>query len=358
MSPSRAAVPLWQGVGMRRVVAAALGAAVLSLGMGADAGAGVSSVRSQSRSCVPAGEAIRVMPLGDSLTSGLHWDSNNDDSYRPYLWQMLRAAGIRDVDFVGTFTTGDGSYDGDHQGRGGYSTGPDNGFADADGVVRSNLAYWISQYRPESGSANNGTGQDWVTWSRPDVVLLNIGTNDGEADAAKVYRRLNGLVELIRARAPGAVVVVSSVPPNGYDRAVFGLVGDAAQRIASQSDGRVIYADIYARMRSGNTALDAAPFETSDWNAPDDHVHFSASGGRKFAAAWYPTVLTALTMARCDGAAAPTSAAVPVTVPVTAAPKVAVTTKSSTSTTRKPVAKTVKKTVRKKKVVRTTVRRR
>ena len=99
---------------------------------------------------------MRIMPLGDSLTSGLHWDSNNDDSYRPYLWQRLKADTSPDVDFVGTFKTGDGSYDGDHQGRGGYTMGPDNGVEGR--KEPNNLYYYIEQYRPESDAANFNSG--------------------------------------------------------------------------------------------------------------------------------------------------------------------------------------------------------
>jgi lysophospholipase L1-like esterase len=274
---------------------------VLSVGGWARAAStqGAVPVASVAKRCAELNRPIRIMPLGDSLTSGLHWATGNDDSYRPYLWHLLVDAG-HDVDFVGTSTTGDGSYDGDHQGRGGFSMGPDNGFADADGVRRANLTYYIEQYRPEDNTANLGSGQDWVTWSRPDVVLLNIGTNDAEADALKVQRRLLALVKLIRSKAPKTVVVLSSISPNGYDRTVFAPVGTAARRIAAAAtDGRVLYADIYARMQAGSPELGAAPFDTNDWTAPDDHVHMAASGGRKFAAAWYPTVVQALQIVRC-----------------------------------------------------------
>ena len=235
------------------------------------------------------------MPIGDSLTVGLHWDSANDDSYRPYLWRELTSKGY-DVDFVGTMQTGDGSYDGDNDGFGGFTMGPDNGFVDANGKLTNNLYAHIAAHIAVPNSKNEKSDADIVTFSDPDVVLLNVGTNDAESDSAKIFERLNGLVALIRLKAPDAIVVVSSVTPS--DAAVLELVGPQARRIAEASDGRVLYADIRGRMTAGNTELSAAPFTPEDWQGPTDR-HLSATGGPKFAAAWFPTVVQALSMPRC-----------------------------------------------------------
>ena len=318
-------------------VAALLGCSSSAVSAGVGGQAGVSVTRSatfQAGGCAGRSGPVRIMALGDSLTSGLHWGSQNDDSYRPHLWSMLAAGGYGDgVDFVGTFQTGDGHYDPDHQGRGGYTTGPDNGLINAD--EPNNLYAYIKEYRPEPTGANYGSGKDWVTWAAPDIVLLNIGTNDAESNPSVAYRRLDDLVRLIRAKAPGVVVVVSSITPNGYDHSVFRLVGVAAQRIASESDGRVLYADLYARMQSGNPELGAAPFSVSDWEGPDDHVHMSVAGGVKMAAAWYPTVVQALAMPRCAGGGVSTTS-VPLGQLATAAtPKPVV--RRATATTKRRV---------------------
>jgi hypothetical protein len=237
------------------------------------------------------------MPLGDSLTFGLHFDTGHDDSYRPHLWQLLRQRGVGDIDFVGTLRTGDNTdYDGDHNGFGGFTAGPDNGFPDENGRRVNNLHAHIAGFVRWEFSTNRDTGLDIVTAADPDIVLLNIGTNDGESDPAVIYRRLDGLVRLIRSRAPEAVVVVSSIPPN--DVTILELVGPQARRVAERSDGRVLYAPIRERMTAGDASIGVAPFNPSDWESPTDR-HLSASGGRKFAAAWLPTVIEALGMPRC-----------------------------------------------------------
>ncbi len=254
------------------------------------------AARASTAACARTGPR-RIMPLGDSLTVGMHWNSGNDDSYRPYLWRRLQAAGVTDIDFVGPLRTGDNStYDGDHAGFGGFTIGPDNGFPDAQGKLTNNLYSHIVGFVRWQGAKNETTGQDIVTVSDPDIVLLNIGTNDAELDPAKIYSRLEALVRLIRSKQPDAIVVVSSVTPS--DVAALDLVGPQAKRLADASDGRVVYADIRTRMVRGDAALGAAPFTPADWESPTDR-HLSVSGGQKFAAAWYPTVIQVLGMPRC-----------------------------------------------------------
>lgn len=255
------------------------------------------TTRRAAASCARTGPR-RIMPLGDSLTFGLHFSTGHDDSYRPHLWRLLRSSGFTDIDFVGTLRTGDNrDYDGDHNGFGGFTAGPDNGFPDENGRPVNNLHAHIGGFVRWEFSTNKDTGRDIVTSSDPDIVLLNIGTNDAESDDAAIFRRLDGLVRLIRSKAPEAIVIVSSIPPNDY-ATVLDKVGPQAQRIADRSDGRVLYADIRTRMMRGNPSLDVSAFSPEDWESPTDR-HLSASGGRKFAAAWYPTVVDALRMPRC-----------------------------------------------------------
>lgn len=79
---------------------------------------------------------VRIMPLGDSLTATVR--------YQPVLRQRLTAAGVRSV-LVGSQTTGNER----HEGHPGWNT---------------------------AQIAAKVTG--WIDAARPDVVLLQIGTND------------------------------------------------------------------------------------------------------------------------------------------------------------------------------------
>ncbi|HWH69765.1 MAG TPA: hypothetical protein VNT26_10290, partial [Candidatus Sulfotelmatobacter sp.] len=91
---------------------------------------------------------VRIMPLGDSITSSI----DGQASYRYWLWKRLQAAGFN-VDFVGTlWGVGDGAsgiypdFDQDHEGHPGATT---------DDILNS-ISSWAAQ-------------------DQPDVVLLLIG---------------------------------------------------------------------------------------------------------------------------------------------------------------------------------------
>jgi lysophospholipase L1-like esterase len=126
------------------------------------------------------GGALRVMPLGDSITAGV--GSRSGGSYRTALYDRLRGAGL-DVDFVGSQRSGPGA-DPDHEGHGGWTV--ERITAEVDG--------WLAAYEP-------------------DVVLLHIGTNNvtrGEPPA-RIAGKLTALVDRIRAARPHTYVLVSQI---------------------------------------------------------------------------------------------------------------------------------------------------
>jgi hypothetical protein len=254
----------------------------------------VLTVRAATGACTRKGP-WRIMPLGDSLTIGFS-DRGFADSYRKTLWELLRARGFRDVDFVGNLKSDDGTFDGEHSGWGGYTTGPDNNTA-PNGF--NNLYAYISSFNPQPFTLNEKSGKDWVTFADPDIVLLNIGTNDNEGSQAAIERRLGGLVDIISAKAPTARIVLSSLPPSSGNISIAPLVGVVAQNIAKASNGRILYADVRTRMLTGDPASGVEPFQATDWRGDGDEVHLSLTGGAKFAHAWYPAVEAALKGPRC-----------------------------------------------------------
>lgn len=109
------------------------------------------------------GEVIKIMPMGDSLTSG--WDPTNPTyfvGYRQRLYLGLKQAGFN-VDFVGSLSNGGTAvppFDLDHEGHNGYR---------ADQVATDVYG--------------------WLVGNPADIVLLHIGTNDisgGNEDVAEV----------------------------------------------------------------------------------------------------------------------------------------------------------------------------
>lgn len=122
------------------------------------------------------------MPLGDSITMGI--GSATTSSYRVDLQNRLRRAGL-DVDFVGSQHDGaPAGADLDHEGLSGWSIAQIAARADG----------WLATYRP-------------------DVVLLQAGTNDMRtpSGAVGVTARLSALIDQIRADVPAAEIFVAKI---------------------------------------------------------------------------------------------------------------------------------------------------
>ena len=109
---------------------------------------------------IPAEATVNILPLGDSITRGGAAVDSPYPSYRYLLWNYLKTGGY-DVDFIGSTTYptfSSFSFDQDHEGHGGYTTGMElNG--DSSDDPQGKLSTWLNQYTP-------------------DIVLLHIGTND------------------------------------------------------------------------------------------------------------------------------------------------------------------------------------
>jgi lysophospholipase L1-like esterase len=91
---------------------------------------------------------INIMPLGDSITQGIHIDSKNT-SYRRELYKLLKYNDF-EIDFVGSMKNGSISdFDKDHEGHGG----------------------WHANQLQDSI-------YNWLIKNPADIILLHIGTND------------------------------------------------------------------------------------------------------------------------------------------------------------------------------------
>lgn len=129
---------------------------------------------------LPRGTALRIMPLGDSITEGAR--SSDGGGYRTHLYGILARAGVP-VDFVGSRRGGSGP-DIDHEGHSGWAI--------------AELTHQID---------------GWLTTYRPDVVLLHAGTNDMNSDisASRAPERLATLIRHISRNLPQADVYVAEI---------------------------------------------------------------------------------------------------------------------------------------------------
>jgi lysophospholipase L1-like esterase len=161
-------------------LAAALTAA---LGVGAALPAAAATSTEPPPSAVRAAAApaaLRLMPLGDSITWGVGSPSGN--SYRSFLWNQLAAEGHA-LDFVGS-------------GRNGTMSDPDN---------EGHSGWRIDQIA--------GIADSVLARYRPNVVTLEIGTNDlnGNYQVPTATDRLRALIDQITRDAPDATVLVGTL---------------------------------------------------------------------------------------------------------------------------------------------------
>ncbi|MGD9418724.1 MAG: Ig-like domain-containing protein [Verrucomicrobiota bacterium JB025] len=205
--------------------------------------------------------AIKILPLGDSLTSGLS-SYSNPGAYRNQLHTDLTSAGYQ-VDFIGTFTdTNNPSLpDKNHQGLGG---------ARIDQAL-TNLDGWFNQLES------------------PDVVLVLLGTNDfwQNYDLANIGSRMEALIQAIATRHPFAKIIVSNLPLRIDD------AGLEAQQ-AAFNDSLPALIDGQAALGYQVTLVDMH----SAWTAADingDGVHPNAGGFAKMADVWFPEISNVIT---------------------------------------------------------------
>ncbi|GHJ16138.1 cellulose binding domain-containing protein [Micromonospora sp. AKA38] len=232
------------------------------------------------RSSAAAAAAIRIMPLGDSITAG-------PGCWRALLWNQLRTAGYSNIDFVGSTSDGGScnygfSYDADHEGHGGFSA---------------------------VGIADNNQLPPWLNAARPDVVVMHLGTNDlwgGWQSMDTILAAFTKLVGQMRANNPSMRIVVSQIiPHHGCDTCPADTVtlnnripGWAAGLTTAQSP--IVVVDQW-------TGFDAAT-DTGDGVHPND------SGFRKMADRFQPA------LARVLGGTVPPTPTPGPTLSVTPAP--------------------------------------
>jgi lysophospholipase L1-like esterase len=205
----------------------------------------------------PAQAQTRIMPLGDSITG-------SPGCWRALLWNDLQSHGFTSIDFVGTLPTqGCGvAHDGDNEGHGGF------------------LAVNI---------ANQNLLPPWLSATRPDIVMMHLGTNDvwSALTPATILTAFSKLVDQMRAQNPNMRILVAQIipmnPPSCPECAARVVAFNAA--IPSWAAGKTTSQSpivVVDQWTGFNDATDTT-----------DGVHPIDPGNRKIADRWFPA-LTAL----------------------------------------------------------------
>ena len=153
----------------------------------------------------------QIMAMGDSITVGVDYETVTAGGYRDPLYRDLTAAGLS-FNFIGInnglatplLTSANQQL---HSGFGGWQVGDLN--ANLDGVAApvgggdsNNGGYLLT--------GGHGTGRGALT---PDLLLLEIGTNDLLQGTANLNQSLYTLVTHIHALSPNTLILVAAVTP-------------------------------------------------------------------------------------------------------------------------------------------------
>ncbi len=130
-------------------------------------------------------ETIKILPIGDSITDGY----GTEGSYRKFLYHELTEAGYS-IDMTGPNASwGDGEY-----------TDPSTGaFFKYDAAHCGYSGYAIEEYPGRNGILETLKNGDYVNQYDPDIVILQIGTNDiiDNHEISTAGKRLDTLVTYI-----------------------------------------------------------------------------------------------------------------------------------------------------------------
>lgn len=220
--------------------------------------------------------AIRVLPLGDSITQGGRND-REEYTYRYPLYFALRKAGYT-VDFIGSLRRGlhadarwpdspdGGAFDTDHEGHYGWRTAQ----------VRDKLAEWSRAYALP-----------------PDIVLIHLGTNDQSATDfdADIVRPLREIVRILRVSNPKVVVLIGHLNFNGGAALKIRPLVEKFAESTSTSDSPVKTVAHYVGWHEDPAHPDT---DTFDW------AHPNPRGQKKMADKWQAAMLPYLNRLRSE----------------------------------------------------------
>ena len=212
-----------------------------------------------------ASNPIKIMPLGDSITSGyILADFDNPrpfsirTGYRNHLWYILNNAAFSS-DFVGSQVAGQEivpPFDTDHEGHKGWHSND---------IAENTYAYMAS--------------------SAPDIVLLHIGTNDYSSSVTGVASILNQIDLYEQASGHPIRVLVAQIIDNASPN---GIIRGFNENIQSLVTSRILDGD-------NITLVDmyrGAGLLGSDYT---DRIHPNDSGYYKIASVWANIIMTPYT---------------------------------------------------------------
>ena len=217
-----------------------------------------------------------ILCLGNSITNGV--DTFN--SYRRDLWQMLHA-GNYNFDFIGSWSKHHmgtevpvPDFDMDNEGHSGWN------FQDI--------------LKPPSWDSARGNLHEWIKTYTPDIVLIELGTNDVFQcrKPTDMFANLNVILHLLREKNQHVKIFLAQIPPMGKqwsDKKLCSNDTTYAEAIINLNNDMVGYAKSHSTIKSPIILVDQ--FTGID-PAKDmfDDIHPNTNGEKIMAERWFNAI--------------------------------------------------------------------
>jgi hypothetical protein len=226
-------------------------------------------------------QTINILPIGNSITNG----TNVYNSYRRSLWQLLHKANYN-FDFIGSWSSHhmggpvpNPDFDMDHDGHSGWT------------------AHHILE--PPDWDKQRGNIDNWLESYRPDIVLMELGTNEVFqcASAGQGMKDLSIIIDKLRRKNASVKILLAQIPPLGKQWAPKKLCGtdtayDQAIRIFNETV--LQFARKKTTARSPVIIVDQFTGVDPVTEMYDD-IHPNTKGELKMAERWYKALRPFLT---------------------------------------------------------------
>lgn len=221
-------------------------------------------------------QTVNILCLGNSITNG----TSIYNSYRRALWQMLKRDNYN-IDLIGSWNkhhmggeVPDPDFDTDHEGHSGWN------FADI--------------FHPPSWDSARGNVNDWLKSYNPDIVLLELGTNDVfQCRPIEDMRKdLEALVNLLRKKNERVKIFIAQIPPLGKRWASEKLCGnDITYGQATLELNKVLAEFCTAHNSKASPVVVVDQYSGLDPSSEMyDDIHPNEAGEKKMAAKWFESI--------------------------------------------------------------------
>jgi|JFJP01.1.fsa_nt_gi hypothetical protein len=218
-------------------------------------------------------ETTNILPLGNSITNG----TDQYNSYRRYLWQMLNKANYN-FDFIGSWdkqhmgaSFPNPDFDLDHDGHSGWT------------------AYHILE--PPEWDSVRGNLNEWLEEYKPDIVLMELGTNEVFqcVNPSKAIEDFSVIVDKLRTKNSSVKILIALIPPLGRrwsDKKLCGTETNYGQSVLLFNKAIQEFAKNKATVLSPIIVVDQFSGINPDLLMYDD-IHPNAEGEKIMARRWF-----------------------------------------------------------------------